>query len=64
MLALPVISIDAVEAIMVYLFVYLFMNLGAFFIVITVVCHDRRYRCCRPRSGPARGPPVRRGTAS
>ncbi len=36
MLALPVISIDAVEAIMVYLFVYLFMNLGAFFIVITV----------------------------
>ena len=36
MLALPVISIDAVEAIMVYLFVYLFMNLGAFFIVIVV----------------------------
>ena len=36
MLALPVISIDAVEAVMIYLFVYLFMNLGAFFIVITV----------------------------
>ena len=36
MLALPVISIDAIEAIMIYLFVYLFMNLGAFFIVITV----------------------------
>tara|TARA_B100002052_G_scaffold17896_1_gene14229 strand:+ start:1236 stop:2726 length:1491 start_codon:yes stop_codon:yes gene_type:complete len=36
MLALPVISIDAVEAVMIYLFVYLFMNLGAFFIVITI----------------------------
>ena len=36
MLALPVISADAIEAIMIYLFVYLFMNLGAFFIVITV----------------------------
>ena len=36
MLALPVISIDAVEAVMIYLFVYLFMNLGAFFIVIII----------------------------
>ena len=36
MLALPVISIDAVEAVMIYLFVYLFMNLGAFFIVIAI----------------------------
>lgn len=36
MLALPVLSIDAVESIMIYLFVYIFMNLGAFFIVITV----------------------------
>ena len=36
MLALPVISIDAIEAVMIYLFVYLFMNLGAFFIVITI----------------------------
>ena len=36
MLALPVISIDAIEAVMIYLFVYLFMNLGAFFIVIAI----------------------------
>ena len=36
MLALPVLSIDAVESIMIYLFVYVFMNLGAFFIVIIV----------------------------
>ena len=36
MLALPVLSIDAVESIMIYLFVYIFMNLGAFFIVIIV----------------------------
>ena len=36
MLALPVLSIDAIESIMIYLFVYIFMNLGAFFIVITV----------------------------
>lgn len=36
MLVLPVISIDAVEAVMIYLFVYLFMNLGAFFIVIII----------------------------
>ena len=36
MLALPVLSIDAVESVMVYLFVYVFMNLGAFFIVIFV----------------------------
>ena len=36
MLALPVVSIDSIEAIMIYLFVYLFMNLGAFFIVIIV----------------------------
>ena len=36
MLALPVISMEAIESIMIYLFVYVFMNLGAFFIVITV----------------------------
>ena len=36
MLALPVLSMDAVESIMIYLFVYIFMNLGAFFIVIIV----------------------------
>ena len=36
MLALPVLSIDAVESVMIYLFVYVFMNLGAFFIVIFV----------------------------
>ena len=36
MLALPVLSIDAVESIMIYLFVYIFMNLGAFFVVIIV----------------------------
>ena len=29
-------SMDAVEALMIYLFVYLFMNLGAFFIVIII----------------------------
>ena len=36
MLALPVLSIQTVYAIMVYLVMYLFMNLGAFFVVITV----------------------------
>ena len=36
MLALPVLSIDAVESVMIYLFIYVFMNLGAFFIVIFV----------------------------
>ena len=36
MLALPVLSMDAVESVMIYLFVYVFMNLGAFFIVIFV----------------------------
>jgi NADH-quinone oxidoreductase subunit N len=36
MLALPVLSMDAVESIMIYLFVYIFMNLGAFFVVIIV----------------------------
>ena len=36
MLALPVLSIDAVESVMIYLFIYIFMNLGAFFIVIFV----------------------------
>ena len=36
MLALPVLSTDAVESVMIYLFVYVFMNLGAFFIVIFV----------------------------
>ena len=36
MLALPVLSVDAVESVMIYLFIYVFMNLGAFFIVIFV----------------------------
>ena len=36
MLAIPVLSMEAIESIMIYLFVYVFMNLGAFFIVITV----------------------------
>ena len=36
MLALPVLSMEAIESIMIYLFVYVFMNLGAFFVVITV----------------------------
>ena len=36
MLALPVMSMEAVESVMIYLFIYVFMNLGAFFIVIFV----------------------------
>jgi NADH-quinone oxidoreductase subunit N len=36
MLALPVLSFAAIEAVMIYLVVYLFMNLGAFFVVIMV----------------------------
>ena len=36
MLALPVLSMEAVESVMIYLFIYVFMNLGAFFIVIFV----------------------------
>tara|TARA_B000000557_G_scaffold79223_1_gene63584 strand:- start:375 stop:1865 length:1491 start_codon:yes stop_codon:yes gene_type:complete len=36
MLALPVLSVEAVESVMIYLFIYVFMNLGAFFIVIFV----------------------------
>ena len=36
MLALPVLSMEAVESVMIYLFSYVFMNLGAFFIVIFV----------------------------
>jgi len=36
MLVLPVLSIEAVESVLIYLFVYLFMNLGAFFIVIII----------------------------
>ena len=36
MIALPVLSMDAVESVMIYLFIYVFMNLGAFFIVIFV----------------------------
>ena len=36
MLALPVLSMEAVESVMSYLFIYVFMNLGAFFIVIFV----------------------------
>ena len=36
LLAMPVMSGESVYAIMVYLVMYLFMNLGAFFVVITV----------------------------
>ena len=36
LLAMPVMSGDSVYAIMVYLVMYLFMNLGAFFVVITI----------------------------
>ena len=36
MLALPVLSMEAVESVMIYLFIYVFMNLGAFFVVIFV----------------------------
>ena len=36
MLALPVLSMEAIESVMIYLFIYVFMNLGAFFIVIFV----------------------------
>ena len=36
LLAMPVMSGDSVYAIMIYLVMYLFMNLGAFFVVITV----------------------------
>ena len=36
MLALPVLSMEAVESVMIYLFIYVFMNLGAFFCVIFV----------------------------
>ena len=36
MLALPVLSMEAVESVMISLFIYVFMNLGAFFIVIFV----------------------------
>ena len=36
LLAMPVMSGDSIYAIMVYLVMYLFMNLGAFFVVITI----------------------------
>ena len=36
LLAMPVMSGDSIYAIMVYLIMYLFMNLGAFFVVITI----------------------------
>ena len=36
LLAFPVMSSDGIYAIMIYLVMYLFMNLGAFFVVITV----------------------------
>ena len=36
LLAMPVLSGDGIYAIMMYLFMYLFMNLGAFFVVITI----------------------------
>ena len=36
LLAIPVMSGDGIYAIMLYVFMYLFMNLGAFFVVITI----------------------------
>ena len=36
MLALPAMSGDSIQAIMLYIVMYLFMNLGAFFVVITI----------------------------
>ncbi len=36
LLALPVMSGDSIYAIMIYIIMYLFMNLGAFFVLITV----------------------------
>ena len=36
MMALPLMSTSSIEGVMMYLFMYLFMNLGAFFIVIYV----------------------------
>jgi len=36
LLAMPVMSSDGIYAIMLYVFMYLFMNLGAFFVVITI----------------------------
>ncbi len=36
LLAMPVMSGDGIYAIMIYLVMYLFMNLGAFFVVITI----------------------------
>ena len=36
LLAMPVMSGDSIYAIMIYLLMYLFMNLGAFFVVIIV----------------------------
>tara|TARA_S200000501_G_scaffold190210_1_gene179109 strand:- start:102251 stop:103741 length:1491 start_codon:yes stop_codon:yes gene_type:complete len=36
LLAMPVMSGDSIYAIMIYLVMYLFMNLGAFFVVITI----------------------------
>ena len=36
LLAMPVMSSDSIYAIMIYLVMYLFMNLGAFFVVIIV----------------------------
>ncbi len=36
LLAMPVMSGDSIYAIMIYLVMYLFMNLGAFFVVIIV----------------------------
>ncbi len=36
LLAMPVMSGDGIYAIMLYVFMYLFMNLGAFFVVITI----------------------------
>lgn len=36
MMALPLLSGDGIHAILIYLIMYLFMNLGAFFVVISV----------------------------
>jgi len=40
LLALPVMSADSIYAIMIYIVMYLFMNLGAFFVVIAIKNKD------------------------
>ena len=40
LLALPVMSVDSIYSIMIYIVMYLFMNLGAFFVVIAIKNKD------------------------